>query len=75
MKEGKRLKAAFMQKIPSIRKLTQAIEEAVTSKGSLQGLDGRPLPCRSAHSALNLLLQSAGAVVMKPGLIVRGDGS
>ena len=38
--------------------------------GELVGLDGRPLPIRSAHSALNLLLQSAGAVVMKKALII-----
>ena len=35
----------------------------------LRGLDGRPLPCRSPHSALNLLLQSAGAVIMKQALV------
>ena len=67
--DGKRLKESFMRKIPSIRKLTQAVEEAVTTKGILHGIDGRPLPCRSPHSALNLLLQSAGAVVMKQGLV------
>lgn len=32
---------------------------------SLIGLDGRVLYCRSPHSALNLLLQSAGALVCK----------
>lgn len=32
---------------------------------SLVGLDGRRIPVRSAHSLLNFLLQSAGAVVMK----------
>lgn len=31
----------------------------------LRGLDGRRLQCRSSHSALNTLLQSAGAVIMK----------
>ena len=31
----------------------------------LYGLDGRKLYCRSPHSALNLLLQSAGAIYMK----------
>lgn len=37
--------------------------------GYLKGLDGRLLHCRSAHSALNTLLQSAGAVIMKQALV------
>jgi DNA polymerase-1 len=38
-------------------------------KGYLIGLDGRKLHCRSSHSALNTLLQSAGAVIMKQALV------
>jgi DNA polymerase I len=68
-KDGKRLKAAFMAKTPSIKKLYDAVSNALETKGKLQGLDGRPLPCRSPHSAVNLLLQSAGAVVMKQALV------
>lgn len=68
-KEGKRLKQSFMSKIPAIRRLTQAVADAVSVRGTLKGLDGRPLPCRSAHSALNLLLQSCGAVIMKQALV------
>ena len=37
--------------------------------GYLKGLDGRILHCRSAHAALNTLLQSAGAVIMKQALV------
>ena len=68
-KEGKRLKESFMSKTPAIKRLTTAVAEAVSTRGTLRGLDGRPLPCRSSHSALNLLLQSAGAVIMKQALI------
>ena len=39
------------------------------SKRVLKGLDGRTLKPRSEHSALNLLIQSAGAVIMKQALI------
>lgn len=38
-------------------------------KGFLVGLDGRKLHCRSTHSALNLKLQSTGAILMKTGLV------
>lgn len=36
----------------------------------LKGLDGRPLYSRSPHSALNLVFQSAGAVIMKQFLVI-----
>ena len=68
-KEGKRLKASFVKKVPAYRRLTEAVSNALEMKGMLRGIDGRPLPCRSPHSALNLLLQSAGAVVMKQALV------
>jgi|TARA_B110000459_G_scaffold46278_1_gene51413 DNA polymerase-1 len=69
-KEGKRLKEEFMRKIPAIKKLKNAIEQSLKGKQWLGGLDGRRLPVRSAHSALNLLLQSSGAVIMKKALII-----
>ncbi len=68
-KQGKALKASFMRKIPAIKRLSEAVGQAIEKQGMLRGIDKRPLPCRSPHSALNLLLQSAGAVVMKQALI------
>jgi DNA polymerase I-like protein with 3'-5' exonuclease and polymerase domains len=41
------------------------VQAAVKAKGHLIGLDGGRIPVRSAHSALNSLLQSAGAIVAK----------
>ena len=35
----------------------------------IKGLDGRLVPIRSEHSALNALLQSAGAIIMKQALV------
>ena len=72
-KHGKQLKTSFMAKTPAIRKLSEAVAFKVESHNYLIGLDGRKLPCRSAHSALNLLLQSAGAVVMKQALVEFAD--
>jgi DNA polymerase-1 len=37
--------------------------------GYLKGLDGRQLHIRSSHAALNTLLQSAGAILMKQALV------
>lgn len=67
--EGSRLKENFMRKNPAVRYLTDAVRRKVKQYGQLRGLDGRKLPCRSPHSALNLLLQSAGAVIMKQALV------
>ena len=65
VREGKQIKKRFMDRLPAFAKLRNHIEKTVDTKGHLIGLDGRVLPVRSKHSALNLLLQSAGAVVMK----------
>ena len=67
--DGRRLKDNFTKKIPAVKHLLQAVKQKVETTGVLKGLDGRELPARSAHSALNLLLQSAGAIVMKQALV------
>lgn len=41
------------------------MERTAKARGYLIGLDGRRLPIRSAHAAINTLLQSAGAVICK----------
>lgn len=68
--DGARLKNQFKRQVPAYAKLLNQLEYVTAQRGFLRGLDGRPLPVRSAHSALNLLLQSAGAVVMKQALYV-----
>lgn len=61
---GKMLKERFMERIPGLKKLIEAVEGAA-KRGYLVGLDGRHLAVRSSHAALNTLLQSAGALVCK----------
>ena len=68
-RQGRALKENFTRKLPAVRHLWDAVGKKVESLGYLRGLDGRTLPARSSHSAVNLLLQSAGAVVMKQALI------
>ena len=69
LKEGKILKMKFLSNLPALKILKKGIEQKVTRSKRLVGIDGRILPIRSPHSALNMLLQSAGAVVMKVALI------
>jgi hypothetical protein len=59
----------FMDGVPALKKLKQKLASAVQERGYLRGLDGRALFCRSDFSALNVLLQGAGAVIMKQVII------
>jgi DNA polymerase-1 len=68
-KEGSSLKKKFLSNLPALKLLKKLIERKVESSGKLTGIDGRILPIRSPHAALNMLLQSAGAVVMKVALV------
>lgn len=63
--EGKRLKDKFFRKIPAIKRLVDQVAEVYSKTGTLKALDGNPYHIRSSHSALNTLLQGAGALVMK----------
>lgn len=69
-KLGKKSRANFYAAVPAFQKLKDDVERIVASKGHLKGIDGRILPIRSAHAALNTLLQSAGAVIMKKACIL-----
>jgi len=67
--DGSRLKKKFLSNLPALKILKQLIKQKAEQNGCLTGLDGRILPIRSEHAALNMLLQSAGAVLMKVALI------
>ena len=55
----------FMKGVPALKKLKDQIEETISSRGYLIGLDRRILHCRSSFKGLNVLLQSAGGILMK----------
>ena len=62
--EGRKLKNRFFKKVPAFQKLREKVFKKA-ERGYLFGLDGRKVPVRSKHSALNTLCQSAGAIVCK----------
>jgi DNA polymerase-1 len=68
-REGKRLIDSFLNNTPALQKLKDKVSR-LAEKEWLPGLDGRRLIVRSQHSALNTLLQGAGAIVMKQALIM-----
>jgi len=66
---GRALKKNFLDNTPALKQLREKVSQS-SEKGWVTGLDGRKLHIRSQHSALNTLLQSAGAVIMKKALIL-----
>lgn len=78
--DGKAIKRKFLKATPAIKNLRDAVQNTLveTDRGRivrwkrhyLRGLDGRLLHVRSPHSALNLLLQSAGALICKKWIVL-----
>ena len=64
-KEGKAIKNKFLKKLPALKYLKDAVAKAADERGWVKGLDGRIIPIRHSHAALNTLLQSAGAIICK----------
>jgi len=56
---------SFMKGVPALKTLKEEIENNIGKYNNLIGLDQRILYCRSAFKGLNVLLQSAGAILMK----------
>jgi DNA polymerase I len=66
--QGKKIIDSFERNVPAYAKLKQKVSK-LSAKGWLPGLDGRKLWVRSEHSALNTLLQSAGAIIAKQWIV------
>lgn len=66
---GRELKAKFQEGLPAYRHLVKRIAKEAR-RGYLIGLDGRKLWVKSAHSALNLQLQSDGALLAKKWVVL-----
>ena len=71
-RDGYALRSRFLRNTPSLETLRERVGQA-SRKGYLTGLDGRKLWVRSEHSALNTLLQAAGAIIMKKALVLLDD--
>lgn len=72
-KEGKAIKEKFLSALPKLKKLSEGVKRKIKLKGFLKGIDGRKLKVREQYKGLNVLLQSAGAIVMKKALCILND--
>jgi DNA polymerase-1 len=70
---GKKGREKIMKGFPALAKLIEAIEKEVAETGGILALDGRYLHVRKLYAALNTLLQSAGAIIMKKALVILDD--
>ena len=70
---GKKTIDTFYRNLPAIKQLKDKIDERITTRGYLTGIDGRHLQIRSRHSALNQLLQSTGAISVKKATCILYD--
>lgn len=60
----------FLKNLPALGKLIDWVKHNASQYGYVVLLDGRHAPTRSDHSALNVLLQGNGAVVMKLAMVI-----
>lgn len=58
-------RAGFASRIVGFADLKNKLTKQVKQFGFVPGLDGRRIPVRSDHSALNYLIQSCGAILCK----------
>lgn len=70
LKLGKQRRKNFLDSLPALAKLTEMVQARTKERGWLYSLDRQKLPSPSQHAALNTLLQSAGAIVMKRALVI-----
>jgi len=75
-REGKEIRSTFLNSNPSLEKLIGTTKRK-SGAGYLTGLDGRKVWMRRGddgrimrHKALNTLLQSSGAIVMKRSIVL-----
>lgn len=71
--KGAELRANFLKNLPALKLLVDSVKKVAKDRGWLKGLDGRRLHVRSQHSALNTLLQSAGALAVKKATCILWD--
>ena len=67
---GGELRRKFLDAIPGLEPLINAVKQRVRASGRLRALDGRPIFCRAEHASLNYLLQSAGAILSKRWVVI-----
>ena len=64
-KKGKEIRQAYMDAIPGLQELVEAVKRKAEREGAISAIDGRRIACDGSHKALNYLLQGSAAVIAK----------
>lgn len=64
-KMGRHYKKRLLDGVQGFKELVKAVVASSEARGRVKLIDGRTIPTRSSHSALNTLFQGTGAILMK----------
>jgi DNA polymerase I-like protein with 3'-5' exonuclease and polymerase domains len=73
MTEAKNVLDKFYKVLPFLQEIKEDIYCKIEDNGYIKAIDKRILTIRSAHSSLNALIQSCGAIIMKKALTILWD--
>ena len=68
--EARQVRLKFEKTLPALKTLVDAVRRKYKLVGHIKGLDGRKLIPKAEYSALNTLIQGAGALIVKQGTII-----
>ena len=70
--KGKEIRKAYVDAIPGLKELLEAIHKA-SERGFLYGLDNRRISVDSRHKSTNYLLQSSAATIAKRWMVLANE--
>ena len=68
-KKGKEIRKAYVDAIPGLKQLLEAVHKAST-RGFLHGLDNRRILVDSRHKSVNYLIQGSSAIIAKRWMVL-----
>ena len=71
-KKGKEIRKAFVDAIPGLKELLDAIKNA-SKRGFIKAIDGRKILVDSQHKALNYCLQSSAGIIAKRWMVIANE--
>ena len=73
LEQAKGIRNKFEKSLPALKTLVDQVRRKYKTVGYIKGLDGRRLIPKAEYSALNTLIQSAGALIVKQGTIILNE--
>ena len=71
-KKGKEIREAYVNAIPGLKELLQAVHKA-SERGYVRGLDNRRILGDSRHKSLNYLIQGSSAIIAKRWMVLANE--